>query len=63
MLLPYMVGQRSPVWNDKTTGVFMGLRPTTTRREMARAIMEGTIWLTTGASILEDEGVAISKLE
>ena len=42
MLLPYMVGRRSPVWNDKTTGVFMGLRPTTTRREMAH-YMEGTL--------------------
>lgn len=63
LFLPYMVGQRSPVWNDKTTGVFMGLRPTTTRREMARAIMEGTTYGSRQVlQILEDEGVAISKI-
>ena len=63
LFLPYMVGQRSPVWNDNTTGVFMGLRPTTTRREMARAIMEGTTYGSRQVlQIIEDEGVAISKI-
>ena len=63
IFLPYMVGQRSPVWNDKTTGVIIGLRPTTTRREMARAIMEGTTYGSRQVlQILEEEGVTVSKI-
>ena len=63
MILPYMVGQRSPVWNDKTTGVIMGSDQTTTRREMARAIMEGTTYGSRQVlQILEEEGVTVSKI-
>lgn len=39
--LPYMVGQRAPLWNDVTRGVLMGLHPSTTRADLFRALMEG----------------------
>ncbi len=43
MFLPYMVGQRAPLWNNDTKGVFFGLTPDTTRNEMYRALMEGNV--------------------
>ncbi len=43
MFLPYMVGQRAPLWNNDTKGVFFGLTPETTRNEMYRALMEGNV--------------------
>lgn len=41
MFLPYMMGERSPVWDPYARGVFFGLSLKTTRREMNRAVLEG----------------------
>lgn len=62
--LPYMVGQRCPIWNDNTTGVIMGLKPTTSRRDFARAVIEGTTYGSRHVlSIAEEEGVEISSVK
>ena len=41
IFLPYMVGQRAPIWNDHTRGVLFGLDPSMGRAELACAFMEG----------------------
>lgn len=41
VFLPYMLGERSPIWDPYARGVFFGLSLQTTRKEMNRAIMEG----------------------
>ena len=41
IFLPYMLGERSPIWDPYARGVFFGLSLHTTRKEMNRAIMEG----------------------
>lgn len=40
--LPYMHGERSPIWDPNASGVFVGLRLTTSKADMLRAIFEGT---------------------
>jgi xylulokinase len=63
IFLPYMVGQRCPIWNDNTTGVLMGLQPTTTRQDVVRALIEGTTYGSRHVlSIAEAEGVEISTI-
>ena len=42
--LPYMAGERSPIWNPKACGVFFGLRFGVTRGQMIRACMEGVAY-------------------
>ena len=42
--LPYMAGERSPIWNPKACGVFFGLNFGVTRRQMIRACMEGVAY-------------------
>ena len=42
VFLPYMVGQRSPLYNNNTTGVVFGLTPDHQLKHMARMFMEGT---------------------
>lgn len=44
IFLPYMIGQRAPLWNDDTRGVFFGLSPEMGRKEFVRAIMESTVF-------------------
>jgi sugar (pentulose or hexulose) kinase len=40
VFLPYMIGQRAPLWNDATSGVVLGITPGTERRHLARMFME-----------------------
>lgn len=44
VFLPYMAGERSPLWNPNAKGVFYGLDYTKTRAHMARAVMEGVAY-------------------
>ena len=39
--LPYLMGERSPVNDTNASGVFLGLRPDTTREAMLQAVLEG----------------------
>ena len=41
LYLPYLVGERSPLWNLDARGAFIGLHAATTRGEMTRAVLEG----------------------
>jgi xylulokinase len=41
VFIPYMAGERTPLWNTRARGVFLGLSYATTRADMLRAIMEG----------------------
>ena len=42
--LPYMAGERSPIWNPDACGVFFGLNFGVTRGQMIRACMEGVAY-------------------
>ena len=42
IFLPYMMGERSPIWNTNARGVFFGLSLSTTPAMMIRAVLEGT---------------------
>ena len=41
VFLPYMAGERSPIWNPKAKGVFYGLDFSKTKGHFVRACMEG----------------------
>jgi xylulokinase len=41
IFLPYMAGERSPIWDPNAKGVFMGLSFEKTKGHLIRAIMEG----------------------
>lgn len=64
IFLPYMAGERSPIWDTKARGVFFGLSYDKTRAHMVRAIMEGV-----GFSLLhnlktaEEVGVYTTELK
>ncbi len=42
--LPYMAGERSPIWNPNACGVFFGLSYAKTRGHLIRAVMEGVAY-------------------
>lgn len=40
--LPYLSGERSPIHDDRATGVLLGLQPGTGPRELLQAVMQGS---------------------
>ena len=41
VFLPYLMGERSPVWDSRASGAFIGLNLFHTRAHMYRAVLEG----------------------
>jgi xylulokinase len=41
IFLPYLLGERSPRWNPRARGAFIGLTVRHTRADMIRAVLEG----------------------
>ncbi|MBR5598262.1 MAG: hypothetical protein IKW30_12795 [Lachnospiraceae bacterium] len=42
IFLPYLLGERTPVWDNNARGVFFGLERMHTRKDMTRAVFEST---------------------
>jgi len=41
VFLPYMSGERSPIWDPHARGIFFGLHLKTTKNDLIRAVLEG----------------------
>lgn len=44
IFLPYMFGERSPIWDSDARGVFFGLSLATQKADLIRAVMEGAAY-------------------
>jgi xylulokinase len=44
VMLPYFLGERSPIWDSDARGAFVGLSLSTSRADLVRAILEGTAY-------------------
>lgn len=62
LFLPYMAGERTPLWNSQARGVFFGLSYNTTRADLLRAIMEGCAFaVLDNVRTAAEHGVQISE--
>jgi len=41
VFLPYLNGERTPIWDSRATGAFLGLTLRHTRKDLIRAVLEG----------------------
>ena len=56
VFLPYLFGERAPLWDESARGAFIGLSAKHQRRHLGRAVLEGTIFaLFTVFTTLEDQ--------
>ena len=63
VFLPYMSGERSPIWNPDAKGVFYGLSFHKTRGHMVRAVLEGVAYsLEHNLRMASETGVQIDVL-
>ena len=60
--LPYLMGERSPINDTNTTGMFIGLRPDTNRADMLLAILEGVAFaVRDNAEVAKSLGIEIKR--
>lgn len=45
IFLPYLLGERAPIWNDNARGTFFGLERMHTRKDMTRAVFEASAFI------------------
>ena len=63
VFLPYMAGERSPIWNPDAKGVFYGLDFSKTKGHMVRACMEGVAFsLRHNLEVAEEAGAEAEVL-
>jgi xylulokinase len=63
IFLPYMVGQRAPLWNSNTRGVIFGLNPASDKRDLVRMMMEGNaLGVRYILNIVESTGLPVSSM-
>ena len=63
VFLPYLAGERAPVWDPSARGVLRGLSLSTGRCEFARSVLEGISFAIRDIiAIMEEAGAAIDEL-
>ena len=63
IFLPYLMGERAPIWNHDARGVFFGLERAHTRREMTRAVFESTGFIDVGMMrAIEESGGRVDSI-
>lgn len=45
IFLPYLLGERAPIWNENARGTFFGLERMHTRKDMTRAVFEAAAFI------------------
>ena len=63
IFLPYMAGERSPLWDSNAKGIFFGLSYDKTRAHLIRAIMEGCAFaLYHNLQVAESQGIKVKTM-
>lgn len=63
IFLPYLLGERSPIWNDDARGVFFGLERMHTRKDMTRAVFESAGFIDMDMkNAIEEAGIKIKQV-
>jgi gluconokinase len=63
IFLPYLLGERAPIWNSQSTGSFFGIRNYHTQDHFTRAVVEGiSLALYSIMNAMEGAGLSIAKV-
>lgn len=55
LFLPYLSGERAPLWNANTRGAFFGISLTHNREHFIRAVLEGVIYAVYSVGVILEE--------
>lgn len=64
IFLPYLMGERAPIWDSDARGVFFGLRMNHSKYHFVKAIMEGVSFaFKNNLEVMEELGVEIYEMK
>ncbi len=62
LFLPYLAGERTPLWSSTARGVYFGLSYATTRADLLRSVMEGCAFAVyDGLRLAEARGLTVAE--
>ncbi len=63
LFLPYLMGERSPMWDSRARGAFLGIHIEHERKHFMRAVLEGICYsLYDTASLMERSGLPVKTI-
>ena len=63
IFLPYLAGERSPIWDNTARGVLFGLSANTKRAQLIKALMEGAAFgLKHNLEVLKEGGLTVTEI-
>jgi xylulokinase len=63
IFLPYLMGERTPIWDSNARGVFFGLSVKTRKKDLIRAVMEGCAFaLRHNIEVMKSAGIEIDEI-
>jgi gluconokinase len=63
IFIPYLLGERAPIWNSEASGSFFGIRNFHTQAHFTRAVVEGiSMALYSIAAAMESSGLQIEQI-
>jgi xylulokinase len=63
VFLPYLAGERSPIWDERASGAFVGLRLDHGRGHLVRAVLEASAFAVRHvAAPIVEAGIAVADL-
>lgn len=63
IFLPYLLGERAPLWNENARGMFFGLERMHTRKDMTRAVFESSAFIDRSIEeAIGETGVTVSSV-
>ena len=64
IFLPYLMGERAPIWDSDAKGVFFGLRMNHSKYHFVKAIMEGVSFaFKNNLEVMEELGIEINEMK
>lgn len=63
LFLPYLLGERAPIWDNQIRGAFLGIERFHTKQDMARAVLESAAFVLRHLlEIIEENDIRIEKI-
>lgn len=63
LFLPYLLGERAPLWDNKIRGAFLGIERFHTKQDLARAVLESSAFVLRHLlEVVEDNDIPVSKI-
>jgi xylulokinase len=63
LFLPYLLGERAPLWDNKIRGAFLGIERFHTKQDLARAVLESAAFVLRHLlEIIEENDIPVSKI-